>query len=340
MMQNVNSVLIGKNIARTGSTTTLNLAEGEMIWFDENKKMVTTALTAANKVAYLGVGTKDTTTVISPDGTTSTTYRVIRFSAPIVGANIKKVTGRAYTAAAEQVDTITFSLTPVAGTEYTIRIVYKDLYQHKGQFTYTYRYIAVTGDTSATMATAFGKLINKHKDARVSASVSDAALTITAKVIPNSNREAIDEYRQVIFKTVLFSSNFGATSIANTTLPSKGFGTPKLVRDLEKHALSYIGISNRTWFPVVKPDLTTDMAATYNGIVIESEIEYQSPDNQYKKKTPVSTNIFLACGSQTTAGTANQSVTATNGVITNLNAWLTALGLDTVTITGWYVYNA
>ena len=66
-----------------------------------------------------------------------------------------------------------------AGNRYVLRVVYKDLYEHPGQFTHTYEVIA-TATTPATLASAFAAKISKHMNRRVVATVSSAIITLTA----------------------------------------------------------------------------------------------------------------------------------------------------------------
>ena len=56
--------------------------------------------------------------------------------------------------AAKVESTVSFDwtgVTPVPGYRYVIRLIYKDLYEHPGQFTHTYEHIATATDTIDTI---------------------------------------------------------------------------------------------------------------------------------------------------------------------------------------------
>src|SRR3989304_57536 len=127
-MDRVNKVLIGKDISRTAALTSSTLYTAEEIG--------------------------DTYSITNEAGTTVTGIRKLIISDPIEGKNVTNYTGRAYTAAVQQVVTITPSLTPVVGTEYAIRVVYTDTYDRPGQVAHTYRVICTTASV-ANLCTLF-----------------------------------------------------------------------------------------------------------------------------------------------------------------------------------------
>jgi hypothetical protein len=324
MLQRVNKVLIGKDINRTASLViggaSENIAEGEVVVLDKNKNILAAGSTVADSdVIYIAVAEGDTFSYTNEAGTLVSNVNRLVLSDPIEGKSIKNYIGRAYTAATEQVATLSGALTPVVGTEYGIRIVYKDLYQRPGQFTHTYRVVATTA-TLADLYTALAAAINTHTGSRVTAvaTAGPDVLTLTAKAVnDNEQLDSINEYSQVNFELFLVTDNFGAVVVAYTANPHPGFGTWKLVRDAEKHALSYRGIMNRTHFPVIMPAFKTVKSETYNTIVIEYDRTYQSPDNQYEKKTPLTTEIYIP-----NTATSNQ----TTDVLAVLNPWMESAG--------------
>lgn len=350
MMKNVNSVIVTKNIARTGTVTYANIADGEVVVLDKNKNIITTTANAdinLTDVIYIARGTNEVNTITLPDGTTQSRRKLVT-SAPIKGRNIKNVTSKVYTAAQEKVAKLAMSFTVTAGAVYALRLSYRDLYQHPGLFSYTYRVTADASDTVTTIAAKFAVLINKHKDTRVSAVASTTNLTLTGLSIPNETSTAIDEYTQVNFLVFLYSANFGATTITyndNATGAStlsvsvfgEGFGTPKLVRDREKHALSYRGITNRTVFPIIIPDLTVDMSAQYNTIIITADNEYLTPDNQKLETTPISVEIYCAESAATTGTNASQ----TADIVAKLNNYFAStenFPAATIVTTAWKTF--
>lgn len=133
-------------------------------------------------------------------------------------------------------------------------------------------------------------------------------LYLTAKeVVLNGfgtqGKEAITPYSQVSMKVVAYWSNpssvFGSTfnaipGIEITTTDSKpGKGNPYIVRDREQAALGYKGITYRTTWPVIKPELNVNLSKSYDSIVLEFAKDYQSPDNQYVKSTEIATEIYV-----------------------------------------------
>lgn len=335
MLKRVKKVLVAKNISRTSALTNATLytgtngpAAGEVLVLDKNQQILAAGSTVADSdTIYLAVATSETYSTTNEAGTTVTGIRKLLLSDPIEGARIKNYVGKAYTAATENVVVLDFTGTvPVAGDSYVIRLVYKDIPEHPGQFTQTFRVVSADA-TLANLLTALTAQINKNSGARVTATTTATAITITAKVVTDASSSAsvnaIDTYRQVNFEAFVWrydETNYKPINIYSTvtktyTNPYPGAGTAKLVRDEEKLALANRGITNQWYFPVVKPDLLTDMTLTYNTIVIESNKKYTAADNQYEKEQPLSTVLFLPVG-------AGQ----TTDVLAALNPWMESIG--------------
>jgi hypothetical protein len=188
MLNRVDKVLIGKNISRTASLVVYgsggNLAEGEIVVLDKNKTILTAGSTAADSdVIYVAEGTGDTYSYVTAGtGTSVSGVRKMIVSDPIKYNQVKNFTGRSYAAAVEQVTTIVGStFAPVVGTEYTLRIVYKDTFERPGQLTYTYRVIATT-TTVTDLWSAFVAKINAHAARRVVATTPASNLVLTGRV--------------------------------------------------------------------------------------------------------------------------------------------------------------
>lgn len=240
----------------------------------------------------------------------------IKKSAVITKGMVKNITADgqcAYSAKTES--TVSFDwtgVTPVAGYRYVIRLIYKDLYEHPGQFTHTYEHIAKTGDTIDTIGTSLAAKINAHKGARCTATYTEAtdvllctAKTMTANMTSMMGKEGITPYSQVQMTGVAyytvpnsaFSSHSAIPGIVITVVASDpGKGNPYIVRDREQDALAYKGITYRTTWPIIKPELNVNLSSTYDTLVIESTNSYQSPDNQYVKETDVATEVYVAAG--------------------------------------------
>lgn len=317
MIDRVNKVFIGKNIARTASAVLMGAsqaaAEGEIFVLNKNKALLTAGSTITDTdTIYIAEVLGDTYSYVTEPGVSVTGVKKFIVSDPIEGKNIKNYTGRAYSAAVEQVVTIDGStFAPVVGTEYAIRIVYTDTYEKPGQVAVTYRVTAATTSSDDLWA-AFVAKINKHVNRRIVAS-GTTSLILTGRVMPFDKVDgvdAIDEYYQVNFKAFLYSNNFGDSTVTYTTRPFPGEGTWQRVRDTEKKALSYKGIMNRTVFPVEKPAMRTVKAATYHTIVIEHDKSYVSPDS-YDKNTRLTTEIYIPSAAGQLAD-----------VLTVLNPWM------------------
>ena len=129
-------------------------------------------------------------------------------------------------------------------------------------------------------------------------------MKLTAKVKDdNEGKESINLYSQVsvdafVRKTVpnglLSNVMYPVAGLSITkTQGTPGKGNPKIVRDREQAALGYKGITFRTHWPVIKPELNVNLSATYDTMVIENWNSYQSPDNQYVKTTPMATELYV-----------------------------------------------
>lgn len=328
-------ILIGKDITRTAEvvdgadmgTVVQNIAEGEVVVLDKNKEVMAAGATYTDTdTIFICAGTGDTFDYTNEAGTAVTDARRVIFSDPIEGGLVKHYTGNGYTASSEQVTTFDLTgLSVTADTEYLLRIVYKDLNEHPGQFVQSYRYIAESGDDIDDVGDALVALINADKGRRVSATYTEGTdvIELTGRAIPDctTSTSDIDEYWMVEFDAFLnyvdAADNWvewGATKA--TTAAVYGSGNWEQIRDLEKLGLGYRGISNNTHFPIIKPDLATVKAETYDMIVIEHDKSYRSPDNQYGKETILTTVIAIPF-----TATANQMTT----ILSRLNPWMASV---------------
>jgi len=330
MLTRVNKVLIGKDVDRTAAlvggatiaTVIGNIVEGEIVALDENKAVLTAGSTVADTdTIFLCEGTGTTYDYTNESGTTVTSARKIIFSDPIEGAKVKTWNGNSYSAKSEQSTAISVSgKTTTSGTEYILRIVYKDISEHPGQFVHSYRVVG-TGTLDTDMAAIVAK-VQAHKGRRVNASYATDTdiITLAARPIPDCTTSVndTDEFSMVHFSAFLIYVDSNGnwqefnTSITDTAR-SYGNGTWEQVRDMEKFAQGYKGVFNRIHFPIVKPDFRTVKDATYDLVVIEHDKSYQSPDNQYVKQTPLTTVVAIPVPS---SGTQMASLLA------QLNPWM------------------
>lgn len=302
MITRVDSVMIGKKCP--ADYTTVNaLNAGEVALFDENRALIKDqdgALKAST--IYVGVCTGDMT-VTMPDGTSST-KKVVEYSNAIQKASKPSYVMGDYEApVAEKIEIDLTSAKPVIGHRYVLRIVYKDLYEAPGQFTHTYETVA-TSEVTDDLGNALLKKINKHANRRVTATFTGHKLTLTA--MPKDDNEGVyslNEYSVVSMEASLYVTIPGALlsnvpeAVAGATIkktaghPGKGFW--KQVRDMEVRMLGYKGHVFTDAYPIIEPKRFVTEGATYDYFTIENDNLYLSPDNQYIKTTPLTTEVYV-----------------------------------------------
>lgn len=302
MITRVDTVLIGKKCP-TAYTTVDALAKGDVALFDQNKALIITAANAVNaSTIYVGVCTGDMT-VTMPDGTSST-EKVVEYSNAIQKASKPSYVMGDYEApVAEKIEIDLTSAKPVIGHRYVLRIVYKDLYEAPGQFTHTYETVA-TSEVADDLGSALLKKINKHANRRVTATFTSHKLTLTA--MPKDDNEdvySLNEYSVVSMEASLYVTIPGALlsnvpeAVAGATIkktaghPGKGFW--KQVRDMEVRMLGYKGHVFTDAYPIIEPKRFVTEGATYDYFTIENDNLYLSPDNQYIKTTPLTTEVYI-----------------------------------------------
>jgi hypothetical protein len=227
----------------------------------------------------------------------------------------------------EKIEIDLTSAKPVIGHRYVLRIVYKDMYEAPGQFTHTYETVATT-ETADDLGNALLKKINKHVNRRVSATFASHKLTLTA--LPKDDNEGVyslNEYSVVSMEASLYVtipgallSNVpeavpGATITKTAGKPGKGYW--KQVRDMEVRMLGYKGHVFTDAYPIIEPKRNVTEGAKYDYITIENDNLYLSPDNQYIKTTPLTTELYVE-------EAANLSASQ---FVKNLKAFIT--GVDT-----------
>jgi predicted DNA-binding protein (MmcQ/YjbR family) len=322
-------VFIGKDISRTASLVVFgsgcNIAEGEIAILDKNKNVMTSGQTFSDTdKIYVVEGLSDTYDYVTPAGSSITGIRKLIVSDVIDGNAVFTYAGASYAPAVEAVFTLSGSLTPVTGTEYTLRVVYKDMEERPGQFTYTYRVVA-TSTSLTTLYSAFVTAINKHAGRRIFASSTSGpdVLTITALAYnDNEYVDSINEYKQVNPAVFLYSNNWSSVVITQTVYPTQGIGTWRLVRDEEKWSQGYEGALNRIHFPIILPAFRTVKNETYDVIVINHKNWYTGA-NSAQQQVDITTKIFLP-----------DSAGQTSSILAVLNGWMESLpkGLNNITL--------
>jgi len=336
MIDRTNKILIGKDITRDAQvvaganivtiSASTGLADGEIVVLDKNKNVLAGGATIADSdTIFIVQAVSKTFDYTNEAGSAVTGARKHLVSDPIKGINVRKYLGKAHTVKAEQ--TIAYDITgmtPVVGTEYIVRLVYKDIKEHPGQFTQTYRYVSTTA-TLDTFGDALVAKINAHTGRRVQASYDSGGdvITLTAKEIPQccTSLNDIDEFTMVeavaLFKYVASDGSwtqFPSTSTTITyTATTPGSGNWEQIRDIEKAAKGYLGNTNKTHFPVLSKEWETVVDETYDMVIIEHDQPYRAPNNQGYETAPATTIIAVPV-----TATSNQM----DSILLQLNAWM------------------
>ena len=193
-----------------------------------------------------------------------------------------------------------------------IRITFKDMPTRYRKWTESYEYVTKPGDTADTIAEAIKKQINvQYKRARVYATAAAGVVTLKAMEYDDDNvNDSLNWANKVRFSVNAYytdptapafasKNKYSITGLEIKKIPGKWCTTDaKLVRDREAQAMGYQGILNRgegTW-PVIKPDMVTDITKNYDGITIMFENHYHAADDQIRR-TKECVEIYGVTGS-------------------------------------------
>lgn len=312
MITYVNTVLVSNNSTANKplATNPASVEAGQFIIMncDEGisaNAMFSGSVADANTIK-IGMGTGKTTTLINPNGTTSQ-VPVIKWSNEIKKADIKSLKELTYTASTEDAVEIDFSnieqevldVLAQGGKRVIVRLTFKDMEPRYRKWTESYEYITAINETAANMATKIASLINKQvKRARVTAVAASGKITLTAMPYDDDNSvDSLNWANKVRFsanvyytdpKAAAFASNnkYFPTGVVITKTPGVQYpAEAKLVRDRESQAMGYLGVLNRgegTW-PIIKPEMATDLSAHYNALTLEFENMYRAADDIFRK---------------------------------------------------------
>lgn len=276
-----------------------------------------TAANAANaQTIKVGIVTKKNQAVRVRDaqGNYSTEYKpIIKWSNEIKAADIKSYNILSWKQDTEDTINIDFSKMNDAmamdsglikpDIRFVIRLTFKDMPHRYRKWTESYEYSANGTETPSDIADAFANIItNEYKRARVEAVSASGVLTLTA--LPYDDDDSVDSLNwanKVRFNANIYYTDPSAdgweslnkyfpAGVKIKKIPGEQYpASAKLVRDRESWAMGYQGILNRgegTW-PIIKPEMETDLSAQYDAITLEFENMYRAADDIQRKTKQV-----------------------------------------------------
>lgn len=271
------------------------VAEANLYTVDTNTKKFRIGFITSKNVAHR---TKDGDVTYVP---------VIKWSNTIKRDDIISMVKQAHFNNSEDTVTIDFSKVDSAVmTEFkkgerriVIRLTFKDMPTRYRKWTESYEYVTKPEDTADTIAEAIKKQINvQYKRARVYATAAAGVVTLKAMEYDDDNvNDSLNWANKVRFSVNAYytdptapafasKNKYSITGLEIKKIPGKWCTTDaKLVRDREAQAMGYQGILNRgegTW-PVIKPDMVTDITKKYDGITIMFENHYHAADDQIRR---------------------------------------------------------
>ena len=293
------------------------VAESNLYTVDTNTKKFRIGFITSKNVAHR---TKDGDVTYVP---------VIKWSNTIKRDDIISMVKQAHFNNSEDTVTIDFSKVDSAiisefakgERRIVIRLTFKDMPTRYRKWTESYEYVTKPGDNAATIAEAIKKQINvQYKRARVIANLKQgekdkegtkSMVELKAMAYDDDNmNDSLNWANKVRFSVNAYytdptapafasKNKYSITGLAIKKIPGKWCTTDaKLVRDREAQAMGYQGILNRgegTW-PVIKPDMVTDITKNYDGITIMFENHYHAADDQIRR-TKECVEIYGVTGS-------------------------------------------
>lgn len=284
------------------------VAESNLYTVDTNTKKFRIGFITSKNVAHR---TKDGDVTYVP---------VIKWSNTIKRDDIISMVKQAHFNNSEDTVTIDFSKVDSAiisefakgERRIVIRLTFKDMPTRYRKWTESYEYVTKPGDTADTIAEAIKKQINvQYKRARVYATAAAGVVTLKAMEYDDDNvNDSLNWANKVRFSVNAYytdptapafasKNKYSITGLEIKKIPGKWCTTDaKLVRDREAQAMGYQGILNRgegTW-PVIKPDMVTDITKNYDGITIMFENHYHAADDQIRR-TKECVEIYGVTGS-------------------------------------------
>nr|DAJ12511.1 MAG TPA: hypothetical protein [Bacteriophage sp.] len=318
MITYVNTVLVGTGaelaktepVAQTEKNTP-NADAGKFIMMNMDGVDADNLYTVTKDTKKFRIGfiTGKNTAVRTKDGDVKYTP-VIKWTNPIKREDITSIATQTYFKSTPDTVTIDFSnIDSAVMTEFKkgerriiIRLTFKDMPTRYRKWTESYEYVTKPGDTADTIAEAIKKQINvQYKRARVYAKVDEENnKKVILEAMPyddDDTNDSLNWANKVRFSVNVYytdptapafasKNKYSITGLKIEKTPGKWCATDaKLVRDREAQAMGYQGILNRgecTW-PIIKPDMVTDITKNYDGLTIMFENHYHAADDQIRR---------------------------------------------------------
>lgn len=329
MITYVNTVLVGTGSELAASAPVAQIEKNApnadagkfiVMSMDNVDDPYSTKNTAKAKKFRIGFITGKNTAVRTKDGDVKYTP-VIKWTNPIKRDDITSIVKQAHFNSTPDTVTIDFSnVDPAVMTEFekgerriVVRLTFKDMPTRYRKWTESYEYVTKPEDTANTIAEGIKKQINsQYKRARVYATVeTEGIVTLKAMDYDDDNvNDSLNWANKVRFSVNAYytdptapafasKNKYSITKLKIEKTPGKWCTTDaKLVRDREAQAMGYQGILNRgegTW-PVIKPDMVTDITKKYDGLTIMFENHYHAADDQIRR-TKECVEIYDIAGS-------------------------------------------
>lgn len=336
MITYVNTVFVNNtNAGAIAAAKPTTADKDKFVLYDVDTCKYVTTLTAANKRIKIGLVSDKVVNKVNVKTGATQKIPVIKWSNVINKDDIKSfVSGKPSDVVSDE-DTVevnfaglnakTLSLFKEGKARIVVRLTFKDLPTRFRKWTESYEYVPKPTDTTDTIASGIAAVINKqYKRARVSATATTSMLTLKALPYDDDNSvDTINVANKVRFNVNLYYTNPDAAGFASknkyfptgvTVTKTAGKVYPaeaKLVRDREAQAMGYEGILNRgccTW-PIIKPEMKTNLNASYSYATLEFENMYRAADD-IQRRTKQTVEIYSVSPADKT------------GIIDVLAAWV------------------
>ena len=351
MITYVNTVLVGTGVnvapvsAAPAKSSAINVASADagkyvIMNLDQDAANIY-AIDENTKKIKIGIVTGKNLPCRKKDGTVEY-LPIVKWSNAINKDDIKSFRFTKHFDSTEESVKIDFSTTDEAllaefakgNKRIVVRLTFKDLPTRYRKWTESYEYVTKIGDDANSIADNIAMQINtQYKRARVTAQATTGVVTLTAMPYTDDDKnDTINWANKVRFSANIYWTDPEAPAFASKNKYSVQGATitknpgdwcqtdAKLVRDREAQAMGYQGILNRgegTW-PIIKPDMVTDITKKYDGLTLEFENMYRTADDLFRK-TKQTLEIYDVTGTLENlktaladfAGTpANNSITA------------------------------